>query len=101
MGHDHTVRAWKDDEYRLSLELADRGAVQPSPVGSIELDDTDLGRIAGGSVAIVTQTTVCVTSVACVTVATIAISRNLSCGACEHTLWSGSCGFSSVGCCPG
>ena len=71
-----------------------------SPAGSIELTDADLGDVAGGDIEIVTQTTICVTSLACVTVATIAISRNISCGSCPETLWSGSCSFSSIGCCP-
>ena len=98
---DHrTIRAWKDPDYRLTLDPGEQHAVPDSPVGSIELEDTDLGDVAGGDVELVTQTTICVTSLACVTVATIAISKNISCGACEHTLWSGSCAVSSIGCCP-
>lgn len=96
----HTIRAWKDEAYRLTLAPENRDALPVSPAGPIELNDADLGDVAGGDVAIVTQTTICVTSLACVTVATIAISRNISCGACPQTLWSGSCAVSSVGCCP-
>ncbi len=96
--HDHaTIRAWKDADYRQMLSADDAAAAQ-SPAGSIELDDVDLGEVAGGSVP--TQTTICGTSLACITVITIAVSKNISCGACNATLWSGTCYASSVGCCP-
>ena len=98
--HDHTtVRAWKDAAYRQSLSAEDAAATQ-SPAGTIELDDADLGDVAGGTAAGLTQTGICGTSMACVTVVTIAISKNISCGACAATLWSGTCAVSSVGCCP-
>jgi len=100
MADHHTIRAWKDESYRLTLDPEARSAVPESPAGTIELSDADLGEVAGGSQLLVTQTTICITSLACVTVATIAISQNISCGACDHTLWSGSCWASSVGCCP-
>jgi mersacidin/lichenicidin family type 2 lantibiotic len=100
MADTRTIRAWKDEDFRLTLDPAERDALPPSPAGAIELADTDLGDIAGGDIAIITQTTVCVTTWACVTVATIAISKNISCGACPQTLWSGSRAVSSIGCCP-
>jgi mersacidin/lichenicidin family type 2 lantibiotic len=94
-----TIRAWKDEGFRLAMADADRAMLPESPAGLIELDDADLGEVAGGDAGI-TQTTICGTSWACVTVAAIAISKNMSCGACETTLWSGSCDVSSLGCCP-
>ncbi len=98
--HDHTtIRAWKDADYRQALSAEDTAATQ-SPAGTIELDDADLGDVAGGTAAGLTQTGICGTSMACVTVVTIAISKNISCGACVATLWSGTCAVSSVGCCP-
>ena len=97
--HDHTtIRAWKDADYRQMLS-ADDAAATRSPAGTIELDDGDLGDVAGGTAAL-TQTGICGTSLGCVTVVTIAISKNISCGACTSTLWSGTCYASSVGCCP-
>ena len=88
--HDHaTIRAWKDADYRRMLSADDAAAAQ-SPAGTIELDDLDLGDVAGGSMPI-TQTTICGTSLGCVTVVTIAVSKNISCGACDASLWSGSC----------
>lgn len=41
--HD-TIRAWKDEDYRLSM-----GIHVDNPAGAIELDDQDLGGVAGGS----------------------------------------------------
>ncbi len=97
--HDHaTIRAWKDADYREALSAEDAVAAQ-SPAGTIELDDGDLGEVAGGS-APLTQTSICGTSLPCVTAVSIAVSKNISCGACDTTLWSGSCYASSVGCCP-
>jgi len=95
-----TIRAWKDEGFRLTLSEADRGLLPESPAGAIEIADADLGEAAGGEDAGLTETTICGTSWACVTIATIAISKNMSCGSCPTTLWSGSCAVSSIGCCP-
>jgi mersacidin/lichenicidin family type 2 lantibiotic len=98
---DHpTIRAWKEEDYCLTLDPGVRAEVPPSPAGAIELSDADLGEAAGGIVEAVTQTTICATGLGCLTVITIAISKNISCGACDTTLWSGTCWVSSVGCCP-
>ena len=97
MRDDTIIRAWKDIDYRASLGAEEQAAFAPSPVGDIELSDADLGDTAG---AAVTQTTICATSWACVLTVTIAASQNMSCGACDTTLWSGTCAVSSIGCCP-
>jgi mersacidin/lichenicidin family type 2 lantibiotic len=98
---DHpTIRAWKDEEYCLTLDPGARAALPPSPAGTIELADDDLGDVAGGDVEQITQTSICGTGLACLTVISIAISKNISCGACDTTLWSGTCWASSIGCCP-
>ena len=96
--HDHTtIRAWKDEGFRETLSATD-SALPPSPAGTIELDDDELGEVAGG--APLTETSICGTTLGCVVVVTIAVSKNISCGACDQTLWSGSCAVSSIGCCP-
>ena len=96
---DHpTIRAWKDERYRLSLSPEEQAVLPPSPAGHIELTDADLGEVAGGED--ITNTGICATSLPCAAIISIAISKNWSCGACDTTLWSGSCAFSSVGCCP-
>ena len=43
------IRSWKDPEYRLSLSEAEREQLPAHPAGLIELTDTDLYSIAGGS----------------------------------------------------
>lgn len=40
------VRAWKDEEYRLSLSDAQRAVLPAAPAGLIELTDEELGGIA-------------------------------------------------------
>jgi mersacidin/lichenicidin family type 2 lantibiotic len=92
-----TIRAWKDAAYRDTLGPEDAMSGR-SPAGSIELEDGDLSDVAGG--APLTETSICGTTLGCVAVVTIAVSKNMSCGACDTTLWSGSCAVSSVGCCP-
>ena len=100
MTHQLTIRAWKDERYRQTLAPEDQAALPISPVGTIDLDDADLGDVAGGEMDALTQTTICGTGLGCLTVVVVAISKNISCGACDTTLWSGSCYVSSVGCCP-
>jgi mersacidin/lichenicidin family type 2 lantibiotic len=98
MGDSRTTRAWKDIEYRASLGDEAEG-LAPSPVGTIELDDEDLGETAGGAVAILTQTSICTTSLPCAGAILVTVSNQVSCGACDTTLWHGTCAASSIGCC--
>ena len=49
MSHGNIVRAWKDEEYRLSLSEAERSRLPEKPVGAIALTDADLAGTAGGS----------------------------------------------------
>ena len=98
MGDHRTIRAWKDVDFRESLDDEEVGGVAPSPVGTIELADEDLGDAAGGNVAI-TVTTICTTSMPCATGIIVTISNQISCGVCETTLWHGTCYASSIGCC--
>lgn len=43
------VRAWKDESYRQSLSAEQRNALPANPVGELELSDTELETICGGS----------------------------------------------------
>lgn len=96
MERDRMIRAWKDIDFRASLDDAEKAAL-PLPAGAIELADSDLGDVAGGDAA--TQTSICVTTYPCLIALTIAASKNISCGSCDSTLWSGTCAVSSIGCC--
>src|SRR5262245_41920704 len=99
MGDLTTIRAWKDLDFRASLGDASGVEVADSPVGTIELADEDLGDTAGGMIYAATQTSICATTTGCATAILVAISNTLSCGACDTTLWHGSCSASSIGCC--
>jgi mersacidin/lichenicidin family type 2 lantibiotic len=43
------IRAWKDEEYRLSLSEAERASLPDHPAGAIELPDALLDGVAGGA----------------------------------------------------
>jgi mersacidin/lichenicidin family type 2 lantibiotic len=43
------IRAWKDEEYRLSLGEAERALLPAHPAGLVELADADLELVAGGN----------------------------------------------------
>jgi mersacidin/lichenicidin family type 2 lantibiotic len=42
------IRAWKDPQYRASLDVAERTLLPAHPAGLIELDDAYLDGIVGG-----------------------------------------------------
>ncbi len=43
------IRAWKDEDYRLSLSEAERALLPEHPAGLIELSGAEMDGIAGGS----------------------------------------------------
>lgn len=45
------IRAWKNEEYRLSLSDAERALLPDHPAGVVELSDEQLGVVAGGATA--------------------------------------------------
>ncbi len=57
------IRAWKDEEYRMSLSESDRAALPAHPAGIVELSDEELSGVAGGFMPSVTCTTggICIT----------------------------------------
>jgi mersacidin/lichenicidin family type 2 lantibiotic len=42
------IRAWKNEEYRLSLSEAERALLPVHPAGAVELTDAELGGAAAG-----------------------------------------------------
>jgi mersacidin/lichenicidin family type 2 lantibiotic len=48
MSHKKAIRAWKDEDFRLSLSEAERASLPQNPAGPIELSDTELGAVGGG-----------------------------------------------------
>ncbi len=43
------IRAWKDEDYRMSLSAAERALVPDNPAGLIELAGTELVDVVGGA----------------------------------------------------
>jgi mersacidin/lichenicidin family type 2 lantibiotic len=48
MSHVNVIRAWKDEEYRLSLGEAERALLPAHPAGLVELNEKDMAHIDGG-----------------------------------------------------
>lgn len=49
MLRDKIIRAWKDPEYRVSLDEDELNALPENPAGAIELTDEELDTAVGGS----------------------------------------------------
>ena len=47
---DHVIRAWKDEDYRLSLSDEERAGLPENPAGMVQLSDADLNHAAGGTI---------------------------------------------------
>ena len=61
------VRAWKDEQYRMSLTESERANLPANPAGLVELTDADLDGVAGGSAAVdisIGKSSCCTTSTA-------------------------------------
>jgi mersacidin/lichenicidin family type 2 lantibiotic len=43
------IRAWKDAEYRQSLTSDELKQLPANPVGEVELSESDLAQVVGGS----------------------------------------------------
>ena len=88
----NVIRAWKDEEYRRGLSEAERASLPQHPAGWIELDDAELGMVAGGTMFEVELAT---------------SERLLSFGCCtvwdqcslNNCTWGGTCGILTKGCC--
>jgi len=49
MSTSDVVRAWKDEDYRLSLSETERALLPAHPAGLVEIEDADLDSAAGGT----------------------------------------------------
>ena len=47
------VRAWKDEQYFMSLTASERALVPANPAGVVELSDSDLDGISGGYASVI------------------------------------------------
>ena len=48
MSNQDIIRAWKDEEYRLSLSEAERALLPEHPAGLIELAGAEIDDVGGG-----------------------------------------------------
>jgi len=48
MSNKKAIRAWKDEDFRLSLSEAELPQLPRHPAGPIELTEEQLGAVAGG-----------------------------------------------------
>lgn len=48
MSSENIIRAWKDENFRNSLNEEQRALLPDHPAGMVELTDGQLGRAAGG-----------------------------------------------------
>ena len=80
------IRAWKDEDYLMSLTDEQRASLPANPAGRIELTDADMGAVAGGTDQEITART----------------GSGLTLGCCSNVI--NECGFSwylgTYGCCP-
>jgi mersacidin/lichenicidin family type 2 lantibiotic len=59
------IRAWKDDEYRLSLTEAQRALLPGHPAGLIELDDDQMKMVLGGGATGIAGSSGCIHRCTC------------------------------------
>ena len=49
MSLNHIIDAWRDEEYRESLDAETRSLLPENPAGEIELTDAELADVDGGT----------------------------------------------------
>ena len=49
MSNQDIIRAWKDEDYRLSLSEAERAQLPDHPAGLVELTEKELSPVVGGN----------------------------------------------------
>ena len=62
------IRAWKNEEYRLSLTESQRAQLPQNPAGMVELKEADLELVVGGDKPVFSEHgSGCATSDRCIT----------------------------------
>jgi mersacidin/lichenicidin family type 2 lantibiotic len=49
MSIENIIRAWKDEDFRATLSAAQRKLLPENPAGDIQLSDSDLRGVVGGT----------------------------------------------------
>jgi mersacidin/lichenicidin family type 2 lantibiotic len=58
MSLNYIIDAWRDEEYRESLDAETRSLLPANPAGELELSDAELADIDGGAISLTTLTTI-------------------------------------------
>lgn len=61
MSLNHIIDAWRDEEYRETLDAESRALLPANPAGEIELTDAELADVDGGLLSITLTITVTIT----------------------------------------
>lgn len=77
------IRAWKDEEYRLSLSEEQRAQLPEHPAGLIELSDAELVGVVGGLPPGTTFTNFSLCSVGCPTTSNPHVCHPVTHGLCN------------------
>ena len=86
MKNDQIIRAWKDDEYRLSLGGDALSLLPKNPAGLMELTDDQLMDVDGGSTPICSLISAIASVVSAVSVTVDVATNAFSCWhSCTHT----------------
>lgn len=48
MSYEDIIRAWKDEDYRMSLSKEERAQLPENPAGLIDLMDAEMSMVGGG-----------------------------------------------------
>ena len=56
MSLNHIIEAWRDEEYRESLDAETRTLLPANPAGELELSDAELADVDGGAISLTTLT---------------------------------------------
>ncbi len=96
MSRDDIILSWKDAQYFDALSESERAALPDHPSGAVAVPDELLGAAGGeGPFPSMADLTIKLTSLPC----TATVVQVLSCFKCDDTIWQGTCGVLSVGCC--
>ena len=90
MRAEQIVRAWKDEDYRLSLTEVERSLLPEHPAGIVELPDDMLDDVGGANSPLSPITLIPVTII------TIELSCLIGCGSLAN---GGTCKVGTAGCC--
>lgn len=80
MNREKIIKAWKDEEYRQSLDDGERKLLPAHPAGIIEIPETKMDEVAGGTSITCTFGPICTEIF--VSIALGGTCRNFSTGCC-------------------